>query len=123
MLDQKHLDLFDQYPFLTLLESGDTEFICVIQSHDDQFTTFYDFGSLKASDHKEKFLELCDQWWWESNRIIPINLFLKADWDCLKYTQKTVSTKSLNILAGNIPANLAEGKKSKRKSVTLVKKI
>ena len=25
-----------------------------------------------------KFLELGDVWWWESNRQIPIHLFLKA---------------------------------------------
>jgi hypothetical protein len=73
---------------------------------------------------KEKFLELGEVWWWESNRLIPINLFLKNDWAIFKPYIRTFNNKSLSILHG--PAcsmNELSKRRSKRRSITLVKRL
>lgn len=121
-------DIFDKlaekYPFITLCIYASTEYVGIIQNRDDTITTIYDFGSIQDSELKRKFIELANIWWWESNRSIPINIFLKQEWDPFKAYLKTFSNKDLEILHGPI-CSLSEmaRKKSKRRSITLVTKL
>jgi hypothetical protein len=96
----------------------------IIQNQDDLITTIYDFGAIQDSELKRRFVELANIWWWESNRSIPINIFLKKDWDPFKSYLKTFVNKDLEVLHGPI-CSLAEmsRKKSKRKSITLVRRV
>jgi hypothetical protein len=116
--------LTEKYPFITLCVYANTEYIGVVQNRDDAVTTIYDFGSVPDHAEKLEFLELAGQWWWESNRSIPINIFLRRDWDKFRSTLRTFVNKDLEILHGPVCslADLAR-KKSKRKSITLVKRI
>jgi hypothetical protein len=116
--------LTEKYPFITLCVYANTEYIGVVQNRDDVVTTIYDFGAVIDHVDKLEFLELASQWWWESNRSIPINIFLRRDWDKFRSTLRTFVNKDLEILHGPVCslADLAR-KKSKRKSITLVKRI
>ena len=116
--------LTEKYPFITLCVYANTEYIGVVQNRDDAVTTIYDFGAVLDQQDKLEFLELASQWWWESNRSIPINIFLRRDWDKFRGTLRTFVNKDLEILHGPVCslADLAR-KKSKRKSITLVKRI
>lgn len=116
-------ELLKQYPFITYLKYGGDEYLGIIQNSDEQITTIYDFGSLKTSDQKQKFLSLGEQWWWESNRMIPINVFLKTDWAEFKFSIKTMNSKDVTILVGpNISLKEIAAKRSKRRSITLVRR-
>lgn len=114
----------ERYPFMTLCYYSGMEYIGVVQNRDDSVTTIYDYGSIHDNDLKLLFLELANVWWWESNRSIPINIFLKSEWDPFRGTLKTFSNKDLEILHGPV-CSLTEisKKKSKRKSITLVRRI
>jgi hypothetical protein len=116
--------LAEKYPFITLCVYATTEYVGIIQNQDDAITTIYDFGSIQDSEIKRKFLELANIWWWESNRSIPINIFLKGDWDEFKPYLRTFTNKDLEILHGPV-CSLSEisRKKSKRKSITLVRRV
>jgi hypothetical protein len=116
--------LAEKYPFITLCVYANTEYVGIIQNQDDAITTIYDFGSIHKLDEKQRFLELAYTWWWESNRTIPINIFLKGEWDLFKPYLRTFTNKDLEILHGPV-CSLSEmaRKKSKRKSITLVRKI
>lgn len=116
--------LTEKYPFITLCVYANTEYIGVVQNRDDAVTTIYDFGAVLDQKDKLEYLELASQWWWESNRSIPINIFLRKDWDKFRVTLRTFVNKDLDILHGPVCslADLAR-KKSKRKSITLVKRI
>ena len=116
--------LLDQYPFLSFLTYGGNEYIGIVQNLDDIITSIYDYSMLKTDDQKKRFLELAEVWWWESNRLIPINLFLKGD--CLEFRSilKTFNSKDVNLKYG--PAvSLKENsqKRSKRRSITLVRRV
>ena len=116
--------LAEKYPFITLCVYANAEYIGVVQNRDDAVTTIYDFGSVLTQDEKVEYLELAAQWWWESNRSIPINIFLRGDWEKFKYTLKTFSNKDLEILHGPACSLLdIARKKSKRKSITLVRRL
>ena len=121
-------NLFSQlsikYPFISLCMYTNTEYIGIIQNRDILITTFYDFGALHDLEQKKRFLELANVWWYESNRKIPINIFLKIEWQEFKFCIKTFINKDLEIIHGPVCSlnNLIQ-KKSKRKSIILVKRI
>jgi hypothetical protein len=116
--------LAEKYPFITLCVYASTEYVGIIQNQDDAITTIYDFGAISDVELKRHFLELANVWWWESNRSIPINIFLKGDWDVFRPYLKTFTNKDLEVLHGPI-CSLSEmsRKKSKRKSITLVRRV
>lgn len=116
--------LTENHPFITVCSYAGQDYVGIIQNRDDIVTTIYDYGSITQVDLRERFLELGDQWWWESNRLVPINMFLKEDWSIFKPYIRTFNNKSLTILHGPICSMLElSKKKSKRKSITLVKRM
>jgi hypothetical protein len=116
--------LTEKYPFITLCVYATDEYVGIIQNQDDVVTTIYDFGSLHTYDQKQRYLDLANVWWWESNRSVPINIFLKSDWDEFKFCLRTFVNKDLAIIHGPV-CSLSDiaRKKSKRKSITLVRKL
>jgi hypothetical protein len=116
--------LSEKYPFITLCVYADNEYVGVVQNRDDIVTTIYDFGAVIAQNDKLEFLELASTWWWESNRSIPINIFLRHDWEKFRYTLRTFVNKDLDIVHGPACSLLdIARKKSKRKSITLVRRL
>lgn len=116
--------LTEKYPFITLCVYAGSEYIGIIQNQDDLVTTIYDFGALHTADQKQQYLEMANVWWWESNRSIPINIFLRQDWDDFRFCLRTFVNKDLDILHGPICSlNDIARKKSKRKSITLVRRV
>jgi hypothetical protein len=124
MANNIFIQLAEKYPFITLCVYATTEYVGIIQNQDDVITTIYDFGSIQDLENKRKFLELANVWWWESNRSVPINIFLKSEWDMFKPYLRTFVNKDLEILHGPV-CSLSEmaRKKSKRKSITLVRRV
>ena len=116
--------LSELHPFITVCSYANQDYVGIIQNRDDMVTTIYDYGSIIDPLTKSKFLELGDVWWWESNRLIPINLFLKEEWGIFKPYLKTFMNKSLQIVHGPICSmNELHKRRSKRRSITLVKRI
>jgi hypothetical protein len=116
--------LSENHPFITICSYSGQDYVGIIQNRDDIVTTIYDYGSIVHQDIREKFLELGDVWWWESNRLTPINMFLKEEWIIFKPYLRTFNNKSLTIIHGPVCSISELGKrKGKRKSVTLVRRI
>jgi hypothetical protein len=116
--------LSDNHPFITVCSYANQDYVGIVQNKDDSVTTIYDYGSIVDSNSKTRFLELGDIWWWESNRLIPINLFLKEDWLPFKPYLRTFTNKSLVILHGPVCSmNELHKRRSKRRSITLVKRM
>ena len=116
--------LSETHPFITVCSYANQDYVGIVQNRDDVVTTIFDYGAIVDSVIKEKFLELGEVWWWESNRLIPINLFLKNDWAMFRPYIRTFNNKSLVIMHG--PAcsmNELSKRRSKRRSITLVKRL
>lgn len=124
MMNEFFQKLSDNHPFITVCSYAGQEYIGIIQNKDDSITTFYDYGSIVEQELKKLFLELGDTWWWESNRLIPINIFLRDDWAVFKPYLRTFNNKGLDILHGPATSisDLAK-KRVKRRSITLVKRM
>jgi len=116
--------LSENHPFITVCSYANQDYVGIVQNRDEMVTTIYDYGSIIDSAIKEKFLELGEIWWWESNRLIPINLFLKQEWAMFKPYIRTFNNKSLVVIHGPV-CSMAElsKRRSKRRSITLVKRL
>jgi hypothetical protein len=116
--------LTKNHPFITICSYAGQDYVGIVQNRDDVVTTIYDYGAIVDQVLREKFLELGDTWWWESNRLVPINMFLKEEWIMFKPYLRTFNNKSLTVVHGPICSILELAKrKSKRKSITLVKRM
>ena len=116
--------MLEQYPFLSYIKYTHSDYIGIIQNHDNDIVSIYAFNKLRTEEDKRGFLEAAEIWWWESNRLIPINIFLKHSWDKYRYSSVTLTTKDIQEQQGHIVsiAKLAE-KRTKRRVVQLVKKL
>ena len=114
----------EKYPFITLCVYATHEYVGIVQNRDEIITTIYDFGSINNVDSKRKFLELANVWWWESNRSVPINIFLKEEWEPFRSSMRTFVNKDLEIVHGPV-CSLSDiaRKKGKRRSITLVRRM
>ena len=123
-MDNRIIDLLNKYPFVSYIVYGGNEYIGIIQNVDDYLTTVYDLGSVRTEEEKLIFLQLGETWWWESNRLIPINVFLKQDWQVFRYVLKTMNSKDVDIKMGPyVSLKEIAAKKTKRRSITLVRKV
>jgi len=116
-------EIFEKYPFMSLVTYGGQEYVGIIQNQDDSFLSMYDYSKIDSA-MKSLFLELGDSWWWESNRTIPINLFLKKDFIPFTRYLITLNIKDTEVVKGPSVsiADLAK-KRSKRRNIQLVKKV
>ena len=110
-------------PFISVLLYGEEEYVGLVINQDQYVTSFYDLNSIKTPDEKTLFLEQGEIWWWESNRQVPLNIFLKNEVQPFKYAIKTFNSKDVKILLGPVVNILSLSiKRVKRKSVQLVRK-
>ena len=114
----------DKFPFISCLKSNDREYVGIVINCDDYVSSIYDLSMIVKEAEKIIFLELGEVWWWESNRKIPINIFLKKEMQLFRPYIKTFSSKDVEILFGP-KINLSEiaEKRIKRKSIQLVRNV
>lgn len=112
----------EMYPFLSCVKSNDIEYVGIIINLDGNITSIYDISMIRSEEDRKSFLELGEVWWWESNRKIPINIFLKKEMQLFRYVIKTFNSKDVDLIFGP-SVNLSEiaEKRVKRKSIQLVR--
>jgi hypothetical protein len=116
-------NLQQNFPFISVINHVDHEYVGIVINQDAQVTSMYDYTLLKTEDEKAKFLELGEVWWWESNRQIPINIFLLREVGVFRYAIRNFSTKDVKVMFGPCTSlNDIIVKRIKRRSITLVRK-
>ena len=116
-------DIEENYPFISVVTYGGNEYVGIIANQDAYVTTMYVYTSLKTVEEKTLFLEVGEVWWWESNRMIPINIFLRREMSPFQYSLMTMNSKDVRVSIGPcVNLNNLAVKRVKRKSVQLVRK-
>ena len=115
--------LRDKFPFLSLIRKGDLEYVGIVQNQDANVISFYDYGRIMQPQDKMRYLKCGEIWWYESNRKLPINIFLKGDFRYFRTTIVTLNSKDVEIVEGP-PVKLSEisKKRIKRRTIQLVRK-
>ena len=117
-------NLQENFPFISVIVHVSHEYVGIIINPDAQVTSMYDYSMIKTDEEKQRFLELGEVWWWESNRQIPINIFLAREIIEFRYVIRNFSTKDVKLMHGPCTSlNDIIVKRIKRKSITLVRKI
>ena len=116
-------NLQENFPFISVINHVNHEYVGIIINQDTQVTSIYDYAAIRTVIEKQRFLELGEAWWWESNRQIPINIFLLREISDFRYAIRNFSTKDVKVLLGPCTSlNDIIVKRIKRKSITLVRK-
>ena len=116
-------EIEEKFPFLSVVTYGGSEYVGIINNQDTFITSMYVYTDLHSEAEKQRFIELGEVWWWESNRMIPINIFLKRDMERFKYVLMTMNSKDVKVSLGpTVNLNKLSIKRVKRKSVQLLKK-
>ena len=114
--------LLEEFPFLTVVEYSGEEYLGIIQNIDTHVASMYVYDKLKTLEEKQLFLQLGDEWWWETNRKLPINIALLNRWP-FSYTVQSFNVKQMEVVAGpEVRLQDCITKRIKRRSINLVKK-
>jgi len=113
----------ERYPFITGVTYGGNEYVGIVVNHDNTILTFYDLNKMPTMEIKKAFLELGELWWWESNRQLPIDIFLNHEMKIFLPYLSTFVMKDIEVLFGPMTSlqNLIR-KRIKRRGVQLVRK-
>tara|TARA_B100000927_G_scaffold162138_1_gene130642 strand:+ start:54 stop:416 length:363 start_codon:yes stop_codon:yes gene_type:complete len=116
-------EITNEIEFLTGIKYAGNEYVGIVVNTDNQILTFYDAGQIGDVNLKKEFLELGNIWWWESNRMLPIDVFLHHEMKTFYPFLKTFAMKDVEILFGPVTSlqNLIK-KRVKRRSIQLVRK-
>jgi hypothetical protein len=125
MTSNLYQTLSNKFPFISILTYGDNadEYVGIIQNADNIITSMYDFGLLTTEDEKKLFLTLGEKWFYESNRQLPINIYLKNEWKPFDKIFKTFITKEVTVIHGPSVSLSNLSAKKKRRSIMVVKKL
>lgn len=121
-IPQKYQNLLDNFPFLSLCTYGGQEYIGIVQNTDNQVCSVYVYD-LVEPEMRKSFLELGEEWWWESNRTISINLVIGKRFKPFRMALMTFNTKDFEIVHGpSVSMQTIMQKRIKRRQIQLVKK-
>jgi hypothetical protein len=124
MTSNTHLEaLLDEYPFLTVATYGKIEYLGIIQNQDANLISMYVYEEIKLAEERIMFLEYGAEWWWETNRMIPINIIIGKQFAIFRPALRTFNIKDFEITYGPTVClkNIMQ-KRVKRKNVQLIKK-
>ena len=116
-------DIEKDFPFISVVTYGGNEYVGIIANQDQYITSMYVFTTLKTDLQKKLFLQMGEVWWWESNRMIPINIFLNKEMSKFQFALMTMNSKDVKVTIGPcVNLNALNVKRVKRKIVQLVRK-
>lgn len=114
----------ESFPFLTVLKYLDKEYVGIIGNSDNHITSVYVMDNLPTEQLRSHFIDCCNEWWWETNRQIPINIVLKEKWAIFRPHMKTFITKDVNFISGyRPPVENPINKKPKKRQVEFIKRV
>lgn len=107
------------YPFITVIEHDERVYYGIIKIKSKQYTSLYCFQEMKPED-QEALFELGKQWWWQSNRMIPISLYMQEEMEKYEPYVKRFNTDSLKLITGPlISLSDLPTKRVKRRNIAL----
>tara|TARA_B100000927_G_scaffold276564_1_gene257444 strand:+ start:842 stop:1213 length:372 start_codon:yes stop_codon:yes gene_type:complete len=116
-------DIEENFPFISVVTYGQKEFVGIINNQDNFVTSMYVYTDLMEDREKKAFMELGEAWWWESNRMIPISIFMRKEMERFRHILTTMNSKDVKVVMGpTVNLNNLSVKRVKRKSVQLIRK-
>jgi hypothetical protein len=123
-IPKRYQTLLDDFPFLTLVSYGGNEYVGIMQNVDSSLASMYNYENIKTVEDRREFLELGEEWWWGTNRMIPINIIFKTRFEKYRPALVTFTLKDFEVIHGPIVSlNNIIQKRIKRRNIQLVRKL
>ncbi len=124
MEDDRITEILTKFPFLSYGIFLETPYLGIVQNSDSQLLSMYVLDSIPDEALRRKFLQCGEIWWWESNRQIPIHIFLKENFKIFRPYLKHFSRKDFDLKSGpSVSLQETIARRVRKRQVTLVKKI
>ena len=123
--DQRIEVVLERFPFLSYGRVGEDFYLGIVQNSDNQFVSMYVLDLIPTASLRAIFLELGDRWWWESNRMVPINVFIKDQrFKLFRPSLRMFSGKDFELISGH-RVSLADSmnRRIRKRQITLVRKM
>ena len=119
----EYAELQEKFPFLSCIRHSNNEYVGILLNQDQFVTSIYVYDQIQDTGKKQLFLELGEVWWWESNRTIPINIFLNREFEEFRPFIKTFTTKDVEVVFGpKTSLNNVLKKRIIRRNISFIKK-
>lgn len=123
-MNEKIEQILENFPFLSYGTFNESEYLGIIQNSDNTLLSMYVLDMIPSEELRQYFLKMGDDWWWGSNRQIPINIYFKEEFLLFRPFIKHFSRKDFNLEAGHA-VSLQEtiSRRIRKRQITLVRKI
>jgi hypothetical protein len=116
-------EILTTYPFLSYGSLLDIHYLGIIQNSDTQLLSMYVLDSIPDEELRRRFLDLGNEWWWESNRAIPINIFHGSLFRDFRPYLKHFARKDFQLIAGpSVSLQETIARRVRKRQVTLVRR-
>lgn len=123
-MDDDIKELLERYPFLSYGTMNGVQYIGIVQNADSQLISMYLLNEIPTEELRLAFIKDGTDWWWGSNRQVPINVFLKERFLPFRPFLKHFSRKDFNLESGPI-VSLQDtiARRVRKRQVTLVRRV
>ena len=90
----------EQFPFITGITYANTEYYGIVVNYDNAILTMYDLDKMPSVDVRRLFISMGETWWWESNRLLPIDVFLHHEMRPFQPFLTTIVMKDVQHMFG-----------------------
>lgn len=123
-MDESLQKLLEKFPFLSYGTLLDTHYLGIIQNSDSQLLSMYVIDMIPTEEMRRDFLQCGEEWWWQSNRMLPINIFLKDKFRPYRPFLKHFNRKDFDLQAGpSVSLQETIARRVRKRQVTLLRKI
>lgn len=124
-IDERIAEILKKFPFISYGRMGEDCYLGIIQNADNMFISIYVVDLIPTEELRKLFIGFGETWWWDSNRKVPINVFIKDErFKLFRTCLRMFSAKDFEILSGP-KVSLAESmnRRIRKRQVTLVRKM
>src|SRR5579859_3852317 len=123
-MDEKIIRILERFPFLSYGTLQTTPYLGIIQNSDNQLLSMYLIDLIPDEGMRKVFLKCGADWWWGSNRQIPINIFLKERFRAFRPFLKHFSSKDFELLAGpSVSLQETIARRVRKRQITLLRRL
>ncbi len=122
-MNEQIQQILEKFPFLSYGTFDNKEYLGIIQNSDSSLLSMYVLEMIPSEELRSQFLKFGEEWWWGSNRQIPINIFFKEQFLVFRPFIKHFGRKDFELKAGHaVSLQDTIARRIRKRQITLVRR-